>query len=110
ADALLELVENDGPALEQGAAVDRRLDTLRIAVKQAHAEGMLQIGDHLGDGRLRNAEMCRRLGHAAALHDGEEHVEIAQPETAANLAFPVDLSCHALKSPGSFSDCGRRAD
>ena len=42
--------------------------------------------------------MCRRLGHAAALHDGNKHVQVAQLDAAANLTFPIDFSRHERAS------------
>src|SRR5262249_31867648 len=93
-DALLQLVENRNTAFEERAAVDRRLDALGTAIEKPHAESMLEIGDHLGNGRLGNAEVLRRLGHAAALDDGGEHMQVPQSQPASNLAFPVDLSKH----------------
>jgi hypothetical protein len=40
-----------------------------------------------------------RLGHAAALHDRDEHVQVAQLEAPTDLAFPVDFPGHAADGP-----------
>src|SRR5258708_7018358 len=93
-DALLQLIENRNTAFEQCAAVDRRLDALGAAIEKPHAEGMFEGGDHLGNSGLRNAEVLRRLGHAAALNHRREHMQVSQSQPAADLTLPVDLSQH----------------
>jgi hypothetical protein len=62
---------------------------LATAIKQAHAEGMLQLGDRPRDGGLGRIEAPRCLAHAAGLRDSHQHVEIMQldsaPDTIADL-------------------------
>src|SRR5262249_15176070 len=105
ANALLELVERDRAALEQGTAIHGRLDALGAAVEQPHAQRMLEVGDDLRNGGLRHPELCGRLGHAAALHDREEDMQVAQPQPTADLALPIDFSWHQpmLRGPQSMN-------
>ena len=64
------------------------------AIELPHAERLLEIGDHLGNRGVGNTEVSRRLGHAAALNDGAEHVQVPQFQPAADLTLPVDLPQH----------------
>jgi hypothetical protein len=50
---------------------------------------MLERCDRLRDGGLRHAEMVAGLGHAAVLGDGEQDVQIAQPDPPADPTVPV---------------------
>src|SRR5215470_1708735 len=43
--ALLELVEHRNAALEERAAINRRLNAVRAAIEKLHAERVLEIGD-----------------------------------------------------------------
>src|SRR5262245_44378661 len=54
--ALSQLVENGHPALEQGLAIRRQFDALGAAIKQAHAQVVFEVGDRLGDDRMRDGE------------------------------------------------------
>jgi hypothetical protein len=87
--SLLELVEYDMPALEQGAGIDSGFDTARAAVEQTHVERIFQAGDCFRHGRLGHPEMGCPLCHAAPLHHREKDMEIAQFEAATDSAFPV---------------------
>src|SRR5262249_51369136 len=100
-DALLQCIENLNAAFEERVAVDRRLDALSAAVEKPHAERVFEIGDHLGNRGLRNAEVLRRFGHAAALNDRREHMQVPQLKPAPNLTFPVDFS-HHREIPGGI--------
>jgi len=60
-----------------------------IAIKQSHAECAFQVGNHLGYGGLRDSELLRCLGHAAALRDRQERMQIAHPQATANLKLPA---------------------
>ncbi len=93
-DALLQFVENSDAAFEERVAVDRRLDATGAAVEKPHSERVFEIGDHLGNGGVGNTEVSRRLGHAAALNDGREDMQVPQLKPAADLTLPVDLSQH----------------
>src|SRR5215831_6505085 len=92
--ALLQFIEYRDAALEQRVAVDRWLDAEWAAVEQSDAESVLQIGDHFRYGRLGDAQLLRRLAHAAALDNREKHMQIAQLEPATHLLLPIDSSCH----------------
>ncbi len=85
---MLELVERCDPALEQRAAIDRRLDSLRAAIEKTNAECVLQAGNDLGDGRLGDAELGRGLGHAAGVHDREKNLQVAKAQATADAIFP----------------------
>jgi hypothetical protein len=95
-DALLEIIERSRAALQQREAIHRGLDALWSTVQKPHAERMLEVGNDLGNGRLRDVEIRCSLGHAAASHDGVEDVQVAQLEAAADLFLPVDLRRHGV--------------
>ena len=40
--------------------------------------------------------MGRRLGHAACLYDRKKHVQVAQPQAAADPALPIDNLGHEV--------------
>jgi hypothetical protein len=69
------------------AAVDRRHDALRASIKETDGERLLEVGNDLRNRGLRDAELGRRLGHAAASHDGEKDLQVpeAQPPAEAGL-------------------------
>ena len=88
-DGLLQIIKSHCAALEQRAAVDRGLYPLRTTVEQRHAESMFQGSDDLRYRGLRDAELVRGLGHAAGLHHGEEHMQVAQPQAPPDVAVQV---------------------
>jgi hypothetical protein len=65
-----------------------------VAIEESHAERIFEISNDFRHGGLRYAELLRRLGHAPPLNCYEEHMQVAQLEAAADLAFPVDPSGH----------------
>ena len=74
--------------MDEGAAIGGRLDALRCAVEETHAERMLEVGDGLRDDRLRDGEPLRRLGHAPRLGDSEKDVQVAQLNASADPVAP----------------------
>ncbi len=68
-DALFQLVESREAAPLEGSAIGGGLYALRLAVEQPYTEGMLEIGNYLGNGWLGNSELLRRLGHASEADD-----------------------------------------
>src|SRR5215470_2115970 len=66
--AFPQLVEHGGTAFEQRGAVNCWLGAMTVALKQANAEYMFEVGNDLGYDGLGNGEMLRRFGHALALH------------------------------------------
>src|SRR5262249_29038964 len=88
--SLLELIEHSRTTSYERRAIDRGCDTLRAAIEQPHTEDRLESADCLRHGRLSDAQMRRRLGHAARLHHGKKHMQIAQPQTATDQAHPID--------------------
>ncbi len=93
--ALPQFVEHGDASLDERAAIGCRLYALPAPVEQAHAEGVLQIGDRLGNGGLRHVEGTRRLAHAAGLNDGHENIDVAQSEAAADAVVPLRGGGHS---------------
>ena len=98
-DAGAQVVEDRDAAPQQGTAVRGRLDALRAAVEQAHAEHIFEIGHHLGDDRLRDREVLRRLRHAAPVGHRADDLEVLQLDP---LADKVGLHRHP-PIPRSYS-------
>ena len=92
--ALLQFVKRDQAAFEQGIAIDRGLDTPSAAIQKPDAEGVFKIDDGFGNGRLRNTKLLGGLGHAAALDDREERVQVSEPQTPADLSIPRNAFGH----------------
>src|SRR5437762_8867563 len=86
-DRLLQLIEDSNAPPYESAAIHRRLDALRVAIEQSHAECVFKISDHFRNGGLRNTQLLRRLCHAPTLDNREKYMQIAQLEPAANLAL-----------------------
>src|SRR5258706_16296620 len=79
-DGLTQLIKGDSAAIEKSPRVDRWLDPVWRAIEQPRAERLLHVGDRFRNGRLRDRQPRRCLSHAAALSDGQQHVQIAQLE------------------------------
>jgi hypothetical protein len=95
-DALPEFIEYHRAAPDQGVTVHRGPNALCAAIKQPHTERRLKVANCLGDRGLSDFQMCGRFGHAARLHNREEHVQITQPQAPTDLALPIDGSGHRL--------------
>src|SRR5262245_62996910 len=80
--------EHGRAAMDEGAAIGGRLDALRCAVEETHAERMLEVGDGLRDDRLRDGKPLRRLGHAPRLGDSEKDVQVAQLDASTDPVAP----------------------
>ena len=91
---LLQLVEGRTAAVQQGAAVNRRLDAARGAIQQFCPNRVLQVGDQLRHRWMRHSEVGSRFCKTAVLHDREEHMQIPQLQAPANVTVPVDDFCH----------------
>ena len=87
--ALPQFVKHCDAPLDERAAIRRRLYALPAPVEQAHAEGVFQVGDRLGNGGLRHVEGARRLPHAAGLNDGQQNIHVPQFEAAAETVVPL---------------------
>src|SRR5262245_11281697 len=87
--ALPHFIEYGHSALEERASIGRELHTLRIAVKQPHAERMLQVRDRLGNDRMRNRKMRGGLRHAARFRHREYYMEVSEPDAAADAIGPI---------------------
>src|SRR4051812_11314853 len=83
-DALTKIVENGYAAVQQRAAIFRRLDALRTAVEQAHAEGVLEVCDGPGNCRLGCVQLSCRHAHTAGLNHGHQYMQIVELEAASN--------------------------
>src|SRR5271169_6265329 len=94
-DPLPEFVEGDLTATDQGLPVKRRLDAAWAAVEKPHADRTLQVGYGLRHNGLRNPQMGCRLHHAARPNDGDEKMQIPQPQPAADAALPTGLGRHS---------------
>src|SRR5215470_9710207 len=92
--ALFELIKRGIAALEQSTTIHRWFDASPSPIEEAHVQRVLQVGDHLRNGRLRNSELLSRLRHAAKLCDRKKYMQILQPKPAPNPAFPVDDPRH----------------
>jgi hypothetical protein len=62
---------------------------LRAAIEQSDANGMLEIGNGLRDGRLCDPKMGRGFGHAPELRDGRQDMQVAQFDAIADAPFEV---------------------
>jgi hypothetical protein len=101
--AVPQFVEDGDAAFEQGSAVDRRLGTMTVAFKQAHAEHMFEIGNDLGYDGLGNREMLRRLRHTLALHHGQQDMEITQLYAATDAFRPLHRHLASLAESISYA-------
>jgi len=86
----MQLVDRSACASKKGVTVWGRNNALRTSVKKPRADSMLKVGNHLRDRRRRYTELGGRSTHAAGLDHGEEHKQVAQPQTAANFLIPLN--------------------
>src|SRR5262249_47558439 len=86
--ALAQVVEDGDAAFLQGETIERRRNAAPAAIDQPHAERVLQLGDRLRYGRLRDIEPARRLAHAAGVDQRGEDVEVAQLQAALGALVP----------------------
>src|SRR5438046_1215892 len=93
--ALPQFVEHCDASFDKRAAIRCRLYALSAPVEQAHAEGVFQVGDRLGNGGLRHVEGGSRLPHAARLNDGQQNIHVPQFEAAADTVVPLRGGCHS---------------
>jgi hypothetical protein len=64
------------PLGQQGMRLRGRHQPLPFPREQLEAEAVFRLPQHLAGSRLRDAQLLRRLGNAAAFHDGAEHFEV----------------------------------
>ena len=95
--ACLRFVEDRGALTLQSHAVRRGDDAAPAAVEQPDAERVLQFHDRFGNAGLRDAEVFRRLAHAAGLDHSHEHFQVAELETPLRALGPWHR-----RSPHSF--------
>ncbi|CAG9200885.1 hypothetical protein PSAB6_220037 [Paraburkholderia sabiae] len=67
---------------EQQLGFARRLKTAVHAVEERQARAALRVGEHLADGRLRNAQQLGRFRQRAGAHDGVKDFDVAQAHDA----------------------------
>src|SRR5215510_13681587 len=75
----------------QRTAVERRRDAPARAIKQPHAERMLQARDCPRYDGLRDGKVLGGFRHAPSLDRRQQHVHILQLESAANAILPLHL-------------------
>jgi hypothetical protein len=63
----------------------RRRPQATPALEQSRASRRLDVGQPLRDGRLRDVQRARGSGQAAVPGDGQQHLEVAQPDTPGPL-------------------------
>ena len=80
---LAHLVEYVDGRIEQCPSIRRRLNALGATVEQADAEGLLQLGNRLGDNGMRDGKPGGRFRHAASLGHREHDVKVAQTDATA---------------------------
>ena len=56
----------------------RRPHAARVTLEQAHLQQLLQVGERLGDRRLRHADRVRRALHAAEFGQCQDHLHVAE--------------------------------
>jgi hypothetical protein len=66
----------------EAASVHRGLHAARHAVEELHAQRVLQPGDRLGHGRLRQVQHRRGLAEAAVLEHCHEDAQLAHLQMA----------------------------
>src|SRR5262249_21372687 len=93
---LTQIVEHGGSAVEQGAAILRRLGAMTAAIKQPYGDHIFKISDRPRDSGLRGVQDLRRLAHAASLDNGHQHVKIVQFHTASDAITQQHLG-HPLQ-------------
>ena len=76
-DTLLQLVEDGDAGVAERLTVAGQLNAAPAAIEQPHAEGVLEIGNRLGDHRLRDREISSRAPHGAGVCDRHENAEVA---------------------------------
>jgi len=86
--SLLQFIEDDMPARKQRMRIDRGLDTLGASVEKPNPKCILQARDGFRNGGLGHSETPCALGHAAALDDGRENVQVAQLEPSTDASIP----------------------
>jgi hypothetical protein len=65
---------------------------------------MLKIGDYFRHGGRSDFEVRGSLRHTATIRDGEEHMEIAQLESSAELVLPIDFFPHSENTFGELEE------
>src|SRR5262245_48944555 len=63
--APIDLVEDSHAALQECAAVERRLCPMLAAIQESHTEHLFQVSDRLGNDGLGDRELLGGLAHGA---------------------------------------------
>ena len=74
------------------------------AVEQADAQGLLQLGNRLGNNGMRDGEPRGRLRHAAGFRHREHDVKVAQPDATADAVSTSPFSTLSLQATGMPKD------
>jgi hypothetical protein len=86
---LPQLVEDRSPVLEQGASIERRLDSAAAAIKQRHTQCVLEVGNRLGYDRLRHRQLLCGPRHRARADHHHQNMQIAQFQSTPNAIRPL---------------------
>ena len=92
--ALREVVKDRGGPFEQGAAIERRLDTVRRAIKKRYSERVFHFGNRFRHSRLGQRKLCSGLSHAADLRHGHQDAELAQLQAPHHALFQGEPPTH----------------
>src|ERR1700742_2589130 len=85
----LYFVENDARAIDKKATAFSEFNSARGAIQQRSPDGLLHLGDGLGDRRLRQPETVGRLGHAADLCNGLQRMQILEAQASTDTVVPL---------------------
>jgi len=85
----LYFVKNNARAIDKKLTALSELNPARGAIQQCSADGVLHVGDGLGDRRLRQPKTVRRFGHAADLCDRLERMQILEAQASADAIIPL---------------------
>jgi hypothetical protein len=93
----LYFVENNARTIDKKTTALSEFNPARGAIQQRSPDGVLHVGDGLGDRRLRQPKTVRRFGHAADLCDGLERMQILEAQASADAVVPLhDYSPHVI--------------
>jgi hypothetical protein len=86
--ALPQFIEYRDSALDEGATMRRRFDTLARAFQETHPEHMFELGNQFRDRGLGHVESACRFSHAASLDDSHQYIQIPQFEPTSEAIIP----------------------
>src|ERR1041384_6730692 len=90
ANALSQFIERSPATYGERLSIRRRNHPFWRAVQKPNAKRVLEVGNHLRHRWCGNPEPRGSLGHATEIQHSKEHMEIAESQPPANLAFPIN--------------------